>query len=53
MLPGLADALLLMKPGARWEVYLPTHLGYGASGKDRVPPNTVLIFDLALEEIVR
>lgn len=53
MLPGLADALLLMKPGARWEVYLPPHLGYGASGKDRVPPNTVLIFDLALEEIVR
>lgn len=53
MLPGLTDALLLMKPGARWEVYVPPHLGYGEAGKDRVPPNTVLVFDLALEEIVR
>lgn len=53
VLPGLTEALLMMKPGARWELFLPADLGYGSRGKELVPPNAVLVFDLSLHEIVR
>lgn len=53
VLPGLTEALLMMKPGDRWEVFLPPDLGYGGRGKELVPPNAVLVFDLRLHEIVR
>jgi FKBP-type peptidyl-prolyl cis-trans isomerase FkpA len=52
LLPGLRESLLLMKPGTRWEVFLPAHMGYGQEGKNHVPPNTVLIFDLELQEVL-
>ena len=53
LLPGLTEALLMMKPGARWELFLPSDLGYGNRGKELVPPNAVLVFDIQLLEIVR
>ncbi|MEM6346606.1 MAG: FKBP-type peptidyl-prolyl cis-trans isomerase N-terminal domain-containing protein [Bacteroidota bacterium] len=53
LLPGLTEALLMMKPGARWELFLPADLGYGNRGKELVPPNAVLVFDIRLLEIVR
>lgn len=53
-LPGLTEALLLMKPGAKWEVYIPPHLAYGEEGFEQIiPPNDVLIYEMELLEILR
>ncbi len=32
MLPGLSEALQLMSPGAKWEIYMPPELAYGRRG---------------------
>lgn len=54
VIPGWADALIHMKPGARWELYVPPQLAYGEAGRgDKIPPNALLKFDLTLHEIVR
>ena len=32
VIPGLTEALQMMQPGAKWEVYLPPELAYGRQG---------------------
>ena len=49
IVPGWAEALQLMKVGARWELVIPPDLAYGAAGSPpNVPPNAVLKFDVEL-----
>lgn len=51
---GFSEALTHMKPGAKWKVFIPPELGYGARGAGRaIGPNEALIFDLELLEIVK
>jgi FKBP-type peptidyl-prolyl cis-trans isomerase len=46
---GWTEALQLMKPGARWQVFIPASLAYGEPGmQPGIPPNSALIFDLEL-----
>jgi FKBP-type peptidyl-prolyl cis-trans isomerase len=46
---GFEEALQRMPPGARWKLYLPPELAYGASGFGPViPPYAVLIFEVEL-----
>jgi FKBP-type peptidyl-prolyl cis-trans isomerase len=46
---GFSEALQLMKPGAKYQVFIPPELGYGERGAGKViGPNEVLIFDLEL-----
>jgi FKBP-type peptidyl-prolyl cis-trans isomerase FklB len=46
---GLEQGLQLMRPGARWKLYLPPELAYGAAGfGQEIPPHAVLIFDVEL-----
>ena len=49
---GFSEALQNMKPGDKWEVFIPSHLGYGerARGSD-IRPNETLIFTLELLSI--
>mgnify|MGYP001816357705 CR=1 FL=1 len=52
--PGFSEALMLMKPGSKWKVFIPSDLGYGARGAgSNIGPNETLIFDLELLEIVK
>ncbi|MBS3903122.1 MAG: FKBP-type peptidyl-prolyl cis-trans isomerase [Anaplasmataceae bacterium] len=49
MISGWSEALKLMKPGEKWEIYVPPYLAYGEAGFPPViPPNALLIFELEL-----
>jgi FKBP-type peptidyl-prolyl cis-trans isomerase len=49
LVPGLKEALLLMPIGSKWEVYLPSELGFGSAGKPpKVGPEAVLVYNLEL-----
>ncbi|WP_417226204.1 FKBP-type peptidyl-prolyl cis-trans isomerase [Amphritea sp.] len=53
VIKGWRLALLEMSPGARWKIYLPSELAYGArSPGGMVPANSALIFELELLEIL-
>ncbi|MEY3182318.1 MAG: hypothetical protein RLZ35_303, partial [Pseudomonadota bacterium] len=47
-------ALQLMKPGAKWTLYIPSNLAYGEAGAGRlIEPNATLIFDVDLLSVNR
>ncbi|MEO5596867.1 MAG: FKBP-type peptidyl-prolyl cis-trans isomerase N-terminal domain-containing protein [Lysobacteraceae bacterium] len=52
-LPGLKEVLTMMKPGAHWEVLLPSDQAYGDSPRSPVGPAQVVMFDLILVEVVK
>jgi len=46
---GWTEALQLMKPGAKWQLFIPSALAYKETGRGQeIPPNTVLTFDVEL-----
>jgi FKBP-type peptidyl-prolyl cis-trans isomerase len=49
VIKGWREALLLMKEGAKWELYIPPDLAYGQrSPRDRIPANSALIYEVEL-----
>ena len=46
--PGFTEALLLMRPGDDWVVWIPPALGYGAKDSGPIPGNSVLRFRMKL-----
>lgn len=53
MIPGFAEAVQMMKVGSKWKVFIPPKLGYGEYGRGQIGPNTLLIFEIELMEIVK
>ncbi len=52
VIPGWSEALQLMKPGAKWKLFVPSYLAYGETGFQReIPPNATLIFEMELLEV--
>ncbi|MDX1504186.1 MAG: FKBP-type peptidyl-prolyl cis-trans isomerase [Spongiibacter sp.] len=53
VIPGWTEALQLMKVGAKWTLYIPPELAYGAGGAGQmIGPNSALVFDVELVDIV-
>ncbi|HEX9841889.1 MAG TPA: FKBP-type peptidyl-prolyl cis-trans isomerase, partial [bacterium] len=49
VIPGWAEALQLMKVGAKYQVWIPAELAYGEQGAgQRIGPNTMLVFEIEL-----
>lgn len=52
LIPGWLEALQMMKPGAKWKLYIPPQLAYGDKGAGRViEPNSALIFEVELVSV--
>ncbi|MFA8433022.1 MAG: FKBP-type peptidyl-prolyl cis-trans isomerase [Marinifilaceae bacterium] len=53
VIKGWVEALQLMKVGAKWQLFVPSDLAYGAQGAGNlIGPHTTLIFEVELLEIV-
>ena len=49
VIPGFRESITRMKPGAKWRVFIPSEMGYGAQGAGGdIGPNETLIFDIEL-----
>jgi FKBP-type peptidyl-prolyl cis-trans isomerase FklB len=48
VIQGWQEALVMMKPGAKWQLFIPPELAYGARGQPKIPPNSLLIFEVSL-----
>lgn len=52
VIPGIDAALPGMKPGGRRKLVLSPGLGFGGEGRDNIPPNAVLVYDVELRSRV-
>lgn len=52
---GFAEALMNMKVGDKWKVFIPGEQGYGVNGNPPagIGPNQALVFELELVEIIK
>ncbi len=53
VIKGWQEALTLMKEGGKWELFIPSGLAYGEQGRPKIPPNSVLVFEVELLEILK
>jgi peptidylprolyl isomerase/FKBP-type peptidyl-prolyl cis-trans isomerase FklB len=53
LIPGFSDALQRMRPGDKWEVWIPWHLAYGQrGGGSNIRGFTTLVFEIELIEVL-
>jgi FKBP-type peptidyl-prolyl cis-trans isomerase len=51
LIQGWIEGLQLMKQGARFRFEIAPNLAYGAKGRDKIPPNSTLVFELELMKL--
>ena len=51
VIPGWTEALQLMKPGAKWKLFIPPQLAYDLRSRPPIPPGSMLIFDVELVSV--
>jgi len=48
LIKGWQEGIALMKPGAKYQLFVPPELGYGPNPRPAIPGNSLLIFDVEL-----
>ena len=51
MISGVTEALLMMKEGDKYRLFIPYYLAYGETGSRSIPPRADLVFDLEIVNI--
>lgn len=51
VIKGWTESLLNMPVGSKWQLFIPSELGYGANGTRNIPPGSLLQFDVELLSI--
>ncbi len=46
VIKGWQEALVMMRPGAHWELFVPPDLAYGPAPRPGIPANSALIFEV-------
>ena len=53
VIKGWTEAMQLMKEGSKWELYIPSELGYGDRGAGAlIPGGAVLVFTMEMIEVL-
>jgi FKBP-type peptidyl-prolyl cis-trans isomerase len=48
VIKGWTEALQLMKPGSKWQLFIPSELAYGDMSRPKIPAGSTLIFEVEL-----
>lgn len=48
LIPGFSQGVIGMRTGGLRRVVMPPNVAYGAAGRDSIPPNATLIFEIEL-----
>lgn len=48
VIPGWSEGVGLMKPGAKYQLWLPPHLAYDLHSPPDIPPGSLLVFEVEL-----
>jgi FKBP-type peptidyl-prolyl cis-trans isomerase FklB len=51
VIKGWREALVMMKPGAQWRLFVPPELAYGDNPPPPIPPGSMLVFDVELMKV--
>jgi FKBP-type peptidyl-prolyl cis-trans isomerase len=51
VISGWQEALALMPPGAKWQLFVPPDLGYGKAPRPGIPGGSLLIFEVELLKV--
>jgi FKBP-type peptidyl-prolyl cis-trans isomerase len=52
VIKGWQEALVMMKPGAKYQLFVPPALAYGDQARPKIPPGSLLIFDVEMVSAV-
>ena len=53
VIPGWTEVLQLMKSGEKVKAFIPYHLAYGKRAVGKIPPASLLIFEIELIEVTK
>ena len=48
VIPGWSEGVGLMKPGAKYQLWIPPQLGYDLHSPPGIPPGSLLVFEVEL-----